>query len=391
MPDMKTLRRIVELLDIDLPCIVEGSYSEHIATNSRSIPLPDTIRRKREESGQTREELSRMISVPTETVREWEEGVALPTLRNLVLLSDELGLNVADLIPGFLDTIGNRLINRRLSEGLTPGDVRKRFDIPCPYYSLWENNFGFPDPRYWDTLSEWLGVSVADFPGAKKLSIPDGPPEHLLRRRIRARRLEKGMTQRELSAAIGTVTPVTISYWERGRGRPHPGNQAALLKILELDVGQTLSQIRITTTDGIIPDSLGDYLQLQMHISGTSRHALAAQIGANPTDLHAWELGIRMPPKRFHADLTAFLGLDVNSLPAETRVGTATDPNTTVGRLMISKRQEDNLSRPDLAKILGVLPATIIGWESDKFFPTRRDKQERLIEWLGVDVTSIRR
>ena len=392
MPDMKNLRWIVELLDIDLSAIVEGSYSAHIA-NSRSVPLPDTIRRKREESGRTQEDLSRIIAVPTETVREWEEGVALPTLGNLVLLSDELGLNVAHLIPyeGFLDTIGNRLVNRRLSEGLTPGDIRRRFDFPMPSYSLWENNFSFPDPRYWDALSEWLGLSVADFPGAKRLSIPDGPAEHLLGRRIRARRLEKGMSQRKLAAGIGTVTPETISSWERGRTRPRPGYHAALSKILELDVRQTLFQIGATARDGVIPDSLGDYIQIQISISGTSRQALAAQMGANLLDLHAWELGIRVPPRRFHAGLTTFLGLDVNSLPAETRTGTATDPNTTVGRLMISKRQEDNLSQSELAKMLGVRRTTVIGWESDKFFPTRRDSQERLTEWLGVDVTSIRR
>jgi transcriptional regulator with XRE-family HTH domain len=49
--------------------------------------------------------------------------------------------------------------------------------------------------------------------------------------RLRALRLERGMTQREMAVRCD-VTVATVSNWETGRARPWPKTQAAIFSLL---------------------------------------------------------------------------------------------------------------------------------------------------------------
>ncbi len=58
--------------------------------------------------------------------------------------------------------------------------------------------------------------------------------------RIKALRLAKGLTVREVQAALGFDEPQAIYKWERGRSLPSTDNLLALSLLLEVPIEQIL-------------------------------------------------------------------------------------------------------------------------------------------------------
>ena len=60
-----------------------------------------TFREIRKEKRITQEVLAQKIGVCQSAVAAWETGVAVPTVKNLVLISKELGVDVDTLVKSF--------------------------------------------------------------------------------------------------------------------------------------------------------------------------------------------------------------------------------------------------------------------------------------------------
>lgn len=114
------------------------------------------------------------------------------------------------------------------------------------------------------------------------------PPAISLSGRIRQRRKELGLTQRELAGRLG-VTVETIRNWERGRTRPGLRQTPVVADFLNrfplFRVGRRLDfQI---------------LLQLARHRLGISQAELADQIGVTKETVWEWENGHHQPSAKY--------------------------------------------------------------------------------------------
>jgi len=90
--------------------------------------------------------------------------------------------------------------------GLLQREVAERIGVAKDTYRFWECNATRPLPRQWPALVRFLG--------RLPLAV-----ERDLASQLRAARLSRGLTQRELAMVLD-VDPATLSRWERGMLNP---------------------------------------------------------------------------------------------------------------------------------------------------------------------------
>ena len=99
---------------------------------------------------------------------------------------------------------------------------------------------------------------------------------------LRAARHAKGLTQPQLSAAVGVAGAPRISAWELGQETPHPHQLRNLASILGVPIATLLQSVE---------DDQRDLRRLRIE-AGLTISELACQIHvANPT-LKRWERGV---------------------------------------------------------------------------------------------------
>ena len=371
---------------------IESAYSFR-ADEPATLPLAKSIRSKRLDARISPNGLADMVGVSSETLQGWELGEALPSLPNLILLSNVLGLSLGDLIPqsgGLPRTIGYRILQQRLAEGLTIKEVCLRFGFPRGSYFGWEAGLSFPEARHWDRLSAWMDVDVDNYVIKQAPVNAAGPEVGSVGSHIKLRLASLDMSRAELAERVGAHKN-TVGTWERDRSLPQPRYHKALSETLGLDVPQLIAAVKASRLANTVPWSLGDYIRLRRYELDIGRLDLTTLTGARDGEVRAWELGLSVPSHRYYIELTAFLGLDVDSLPPELRITKVRDSNLTLGELIRLKRKEDNLTIWDLSRRLDVTSLAVARWESDESFPKNWDNIERLSDWLGVDVMSLKK
>jgi transcriptional regulator with XRE-family HTH domain len=93
---------------------------------------------------------------------------------------------------------------------------------------------------------------------------------------IRARRIEKRLTKRQLSLNLN-VSDVTIYLWEKNKIKP---SLAQIPKILEF-IGRDPFEKKT--------ESLADKIKEYRRVHGLSQRNLAARLGVDPATLAGWE------------------------------------------------------------------------------------------------------
>ena len=140
LPSPVHLKKLIECLGLKIDDAINNGrvFDEKPST---SLHLADSIIRKRTTAGLSQRELAHLIDVPIQTLDEWATGNTLPPLPKLVLLSDNLGLSITDLIPvtkGIPFTLGTKMLQKRLQEGLSARETGQRLGAPLISYSTWE-------------------------------------------------------------------------------------------------------------------------------------------------------------------------------------------------------------------------------------------------------------
>ncbi|MBI4719430.1 MAG: transcriptional regulator [Planctomycetes bacterium] len=103
--------------------------------------------------------------------------------------------------------------------------------------------------------------------------------------RIRRRRLELGLLQREAAALLG-VDATTVYNWERNRSHP----ALRVLPVVRRFLGEPLEAIGTT---------FAERLRSFRRTAGWSQECLAAALGVDETTVNGWERGRHRP--RGHA------------------------------------------------------------------------------------------
>lgn len=102
---------------------------------------------------------------------------------------------------------------------------------------------------------------------------------------------------------------------------------------------------------------LGDHLRKRRLDLGLEQKAVAVRLAADAASIGNWEAGRTTPATRYVAAILTFLGYDPRPVPADL-----------AGRL-IHHRVGRGMSQEAFARLLGVDPGTLRGWESARQQP----------------------
>lgn len=106
-------------------------------------------------------------------------------------------------------------------------------------------------------------------------------------RRLRALRLDKGMSQHALSLKVGVQGAAAISAWERGLATPRPSTLLRVARELGVDPAELLA----------LDDTRVQTLRELRVVKGMTLRDLAAAASTSPSTLRRWESGnfVRAP------------------------------------------------------------------------------------------------
>jgi transcriptional regulator with XRE-family HTH domain len=107
-------------------------------------------------------------------------------------------------------------------------------------------------------------------------------------------------------------------------------------------------------------NTLGDHLQKRRLDLGVQWKDVAEQIGASATNVALWRAGRTAPGLRLWPGIIRFLGYDPRPKA------------TTIGDQLKRHREGQGVTQKELARHLGVDPATLAGWERGERQPAGR-------------------
>ena len=229
----------------------------------------NVIRRERLRRGLTQRELAERLGVRGATVFSWETKGRTPRKRYFRVVRDWLEEEDSDLFAATCESLesnlGTRLRERRLQLRMTQRELANR--LGCTYTMLWRWESGRAHPSLLNRhkVLEWLSEEV---------------PKSDLRTRLRERRLQLRMTQVEVAERLGIFDKDVVYRWENGLSRPSPSHRDKILEWLDkgapkVDVGTRLRERR---------------LQL-----GMTQRELAERLGCLASRVTGWERGHHRP------------------------------------------------------------------------------------------------
>jgi transcriptional regulator with XRE-family HTH domain len=166
--------------------------------------------------------------------------------------------------------------------------------------------------------------------------------------RMRKRRLDLGMTQKETARCIG-VSLKTLEGWERGRTRP--GLQA---------VPRVHEFLEFKPEPPAFEATLGERLQAARRSRGLSRERLAQELRVDPSTIRNWELGRSTPRVRHRARILELAGTDPGPEPAQP------------SERLRAYRERRGLTQEELGDRLRVSQSAISDWERGRSRPDPR-------------------
>lgn len=118
-------------------------------------------------------------------------------------------------------SFGNAIRRKRLRLGMTQLELADQLGVGVKTLSLWERNKQRPRLTHKSRVEDWLGIVKV--------------PQSELPDRVRAKRMEWGMTQRDLAEYL-RVNYMSIKYWESGRYTPSAENYELICEWLSQDI-----------------------------------------------------------------------------------------------------------------------------------------------------------
>lgn len=200
--------------------------------------LGEHLRRCRIDRGQTQRTVAQALRVREKTVHLWETSRALPSARHHGAIVAFLGYDpvpAGDGLPARLDAARRRL-------GLTLAELADRAGFDEGSLIRWLNQSRRPSPwmegrlrvavdRLEGRAGDATRASFLDLTRWKRKAPLDAVPVSF-GERLRAKRLELGLSQAEAGRQLGTGR-ATVNRWERDECRPAQSREPALARFLE--------------------------------------------------------------------------------------------------------------------------------------------------------------
>ena len=162
------------------------------------------IRERRSEWGISRGELAKRLGVKENTLAGWETMRRKPRAKNAPRILEWLSEDVP--ADSYREIKGIDIKNARLASAMSQPELATLLGVSLPAIQNWEADRVKPQYDLRQRLADWLEESRPEYPPTELL-------ESDLGGRIKARRVECGMTQKELGQRLG-VSQDTICQWE---------------------------------------------------------------------------------------------------------------------------------------------------------------------------------
>ena len=178
--------------------------------------LGDLIKERRQGWEMTQTELGERLEVSAGVIGSWERGRP-PSIHKMRTLFEWL----AEKPPARRDKrsvnaeFGKRVQKKRLMIGMSQTALGKHLGVDKKQIRRSENGLSSPSKRYEEMMAKWLRE----------------PADGILAQRIREKRAELGLTQKDLAAVLD-VSLITVKAWENRRAHPSSEHSARVIEWL---------------------------------------------------------------------------------------------------------------------------------------------------------------
>ena len=223
--------------------------------------------------GLTQNELGERISVSPSAIGSCERGFK-PSMQALAKLGPWLAEAPPERPPvkivGDIE-LGQRIRDRRLKLGLSQMGLEQQLNVSHKTVSRWETGIINGDESTKDVFEAWLAEPITETLGS----------------RIRANRLELGLTQADLAERFG-VTTLAVRQWESEKRFPSETNRQRVIGWLSTPVRLNSAQL----TDVVSLVALMKQKRQRLDISAFSMTRI---LGVSKNRVYDWESGATAP------------------------------------------------------------------------------------------------
>ena len=351
-------------------------------------PFGKLLRQTRIARGLGQRELAQRVGLRPGTLTTYETTNLCPSKARAPQLVARLA-EALELDPALLERslslprhhpptrFGHHLRKLRIDRGLTQGQLGAHIGHLGAAICGYEKGKTYPKPSALPALAAALDVEEDEL--ARLL------PMLPTRRRItpfgqelRRLRKERGLTQAQLARRIG-VSGASITCYEGSGVHPKPSGVAAIAEALGVPrqrLEELLPEEPPTTT-------LGHELRRLRRDRGLTQRQLAARVGRTQPVIATYELGRCIVGPRDLAALAQALGVPEDQLARLAPPIPVSPEPTPFGRELHRHRSERGLTQEQLARRVGVSPATMGSYEYGTTHPAPRVLAE-IEEVLGI-------
>ena len=256
--------------------------------------------------------------------------------------------------------IGKRIRRRRLEWGMTCADLAEHLGLAVKTLIGWERNEFLPSESSFGLLREWFNEDIPH-----NLIARDG----MIEERIRQRRLDWGMSTRDLANHLG-VNRGSVCLWESGKRLPDRSRIKGLSDWFAQDIpGNTIRG----------DEHLGRRIRKRRLALGATQGELAEHVGVDECTVGAWENGRSLPLDSSLKWINEWFAKDVPvSLCQEVEIAD-------IAKRVSDLRRNWGMSKTELGRHLGVDRTTIASWKTGSNSPNGPNLR-RLREWFGEEV-----
>ena len=217
--------------------------------------------------------LGERLGITASTIGSCERGFT-PSMQTLAKLGPWLAEAPPERPPvkivGDIE-LGQRIRDRRLKLGLSQMGLEQQLNVSHKTVSRWETGIINGDESTKDVFEAWLAEPITETLGS----------------RIRAKRLELGLTQADLAERFG-VTTLAVRQWESEKRFPSETNRQRVIGWLSTPVRLNSAQL----TDVVSLVALMKQKRQHLDISAFSMTRI---LGVSKNRVYDWESGATAP------------------------------------------------------------------------------------------------
>ena len=370
--------------------VSEEELARPLPKRAEASPFGRALREWREQRGWTQGQLAARVGCRSRVISDYEVAGKQPGPKNLGALAAALGVPQRQLrallkerSPKRQRTPFGRLLREaRTARGLTQQQLAQA--VGCPAHSIigYETRNIYPREKRLSALIEGLAKTLDLSPAEIEKSLsqprrPDIPTD--FGHRLRQLRVDRGLTQKQLSALCGSQH-AGISGYETGKLYPKPDFLPVLARALDIETSELASLVPLRPTR-TASTPFGTELRRLRTQRGWTQGELGRRAGVNPDAISYYEVSSKRPNPHALAAIARTLGVPLEHferlLPSRSNV-------TPFGRELRRLREQRGLTLQQLADRSACQRRAILSYELGRTHPPQPPIAAALARALGV-------